>query len=219
VDTAAHLQALTVAQITGLSGIGVSALTSSSPTVTFNASQTSAILGSSLGLSALGTNTVYETFANGAVIGSASNGAGGGNLTLSSNSNGVTVNAGASALSVTAGGQTIPVTPYTTESINASGRTNDTFFFTPGFGNDTLTGFLSGAGATHDVLQFNASAFGAGLTSANQSADLVALLSGATSNAAGNIVITDLSGDTLTLNGVSKATLSLPANAVDFKFV
>jgi hypothetical protein len=102
--------------------------------------------------------------------------------------------------------------------VMASGRANETFIFGPNFGQDTITGFLAGTAATHDLLQFNASAFGAGLTSANQSADLVALLAGTANNAAGSAVITE-HGDTLTLTGLSKATLSLAANAADFKFV
>jgi hypothetical protein len=111
----------------------------------------------------------------------------------------------------------------------ASGRANETFIFGPNFGQDTITGFLAGTAATHDLLEFNASAFGAGLTSANQSADLAALLSapdpthskawGTTNNASGFAVITDMNGDSLTLTGVSKLTLSLAPNAVDFKFV
>jgi hypothetical protein len=218
-DTAAHLQALTTTQIGGLPAIGVTGLNSSNANVTFNATQTSAILASNLSLSASRTHTVAETFTNGAVIASGSNGTGGGNLTLSTNANGLTVNEGASAMSVTAGSETISLSPYATESITAKGHNSDTFLFTPGFGHDTIAGLLVGTGTTHDLLEFNASAFGAGLTSANHNADLAALLSDTANNAAGSAVITDINGDSLTLNGVSKATLSLAANAIDFKFV
>jgi len=38
-------------------------------------------------------------------------------------------------------------------------------------------------------------------------------------NSAGQAVINDLYGDTLTVAGVSKATLSASANAGDFKFI
>jgi hypothetical protein len=218
-DRAALLQALSDNSIYGLQSVGVQGLVSNNGNVVFNASQTSDIVALKLSVSASGTNTVSETFTNSAVIASSSNGTGGGNLTLSTNSNSVTVNAGASALSVTAGGETIPVTHYATESITATGLTRDTFAFTSTFGQDTITGFLSGTAATHDLLQFSASAFGAGLTSANQQADLVALLAHSTNNSAGNAVITDIYGDSVTLNGVGKATLSLAANSVDFKFV
>ena len=64
------------------------------------------------------------------------------------------------------------------------------------------------------MLQFNAAAFGE--TSANsQAQDLAAMLNLTTQNAAGAAVITDLNGDTVTLTGVTKATLA--ANAGDFK--
>jgi hypothetical protein len=216
-DTAAHLQALTTTQIASLSGIGVTGLNSTG-NVVYNASLTSAIVTANLALSATGTARVSETFTNNAVIISASNGTGGGSLTLSNNSNGVTVNVGPSALSVTAGTETIPLSSYATETITATGRTSDTFEFAPHFGNDTIAGLLLGSLATHDILEFNASAFGTGLTAANQAADMAALLLNTVNNSAGNAVISDVYGDTLTL-GVSKATLSLPVNAVDFKFV
>ena len=218
-DTAAHLQALTGNQIYGLPDIGVKQLVSNNANVAFNAGQTSDIAALNLLLSASGTYTVSETLTNNAVIVSSSNGAGGGNLTLSTNSNRVTVNAGASALSVTSGGETVSVTPYATESVTATGRTKDTFAFASTFGHDTITGFLAGTASTHDLLQFSASAFGSGLTSANPGADLTALLAATTNNAAGYAVITDIHGDSVTLTGVSKTTLSLAANSVDFKFV
>ncbi len=106
-----------------------------------------------------------------------------------------------------------------TNSIVASGLNNQTFIFAPNFGQETLYGFQA-TGAGSDVLQFNASAFGAGLTAANQSADWQALIStGLSQNAAGSAVITDIYGDSLTLNGVSKNVLANAATASDFKFV
>ncbi len=111
-------------------------------------------------------------------------------------------------------------TASSTKSIVASGQNNETFIFTPNFGQETLYGFQP-TGAGSDVLQFAASAFGAGLTAANQSADWQALISPShlTQNAAGSAVITDIYGDSLTLNGVSKTTLANSALAGDFKFV
>ena len=105
-----------------------------------------------------------------------------------------------------------------TETITASGTTGDTFAFAPNFGHDTITSFVA-TGATRDLLQFNASAFGAGLTTANQSSDWQALLSHTMNNSAGAAVITDLFGDSLTLTGVSKTTISAAANAADFRFI
>jgi hypothetical protein len=103
-------------------------------------------------------------------------------------------------------------------SMVASGLNNQTFVFAPNFGQETLYGFqATGAGA--DVLQLNASAFGAGLTAANQSADWQALISATTQNAGGSAVINDIYGDHLTLNGVSMATLANAGTAGIFNFV
>ena len=81
-----------------------------------------------------------------------------------------------------------------------------------------LNGFTV-SGATHDVLQFRASAFGAGLSGANPTADWNALVALMTQNSLGQAVVTDLSHDTITIAGVSKSTLSSTANAGDFRFV
>jgi hypothetical protein len=212
-DTAANLQALTAMQISGLPGIGVTGLNSNNANVTFSATQTSAIVSANLSLSASTTHTIAETFTNGAVITSASNGAGGGNLTLSTNANGVTVSDSASAFNVTSGAETVPLTPYTTESIGATGRTSDTFEFGPGFGNDTILGFAA-TGASHDLLQFEASMFSYLTPGLTQAQEFAAVLSNATMSG-GNTTITDSAGDKLTLNSVTLTT----GSGADFKFV
>ena len=214
-DTAANLRALTTAQISGLPAIGATGLNSSNANVAYSSSQTSALLAANLSLSAAGTYTVSETFTNGAVIVSGSSGSGGGNLTLSTNANGVTVNVGTSALAVTAGTETIPLIPYATESITATSRTNDTFAFTPNFGNDTFTGFAA-TGASHDLIQFEASMFSYLTPGMTQAADVTAVLGHATTGG-GNVIITDSAGDSLMLKSTSLATLT--ANPADFKFV
>ncbi len=214
-DTAAHLQALTVTQINALPGIGVTGLMSSNANVLFNASQTSAILAANLDLSAAGTYTVGETFTSGAVITSGSDGSGGGKLTLSTNANGVTVSDGASSLSVTSGSQTIGLTDYGKETITATSRTNETFAFSTGFGNDTIIGFAA-TGTGHDLIQFEASMFSYLTPGMSQAAEIAAVLSHATTSGS-NTTIVDSTGDSLTLNSVSVATLS--ANPADFKFV
>jgi hypothetical protein len=215
-DTATNLQALTTTQISGLAAIGVTGLYSNNANVTYSATQTSAILAGNESVSASGTHSVTETFTNADTIAYASNGSGGGSLTLGSN--GLTVTSGLSSLSVTGGTETLPLTDYSVEAFTATGKTSETFVFTPGLASnhwlDTLTGFAA-TGTTHDILQFNATAFGD--TSANtQAQDLAALLAHTANNAAGNAVITDIYGDTVTLAGVTKATLT--ANAADFVF-
>jgi hypothetical protein len=94
---------------------------------------------------------------------------------------------------------------------------DDTFEFASGFGHDLIANFAA-AGAAHDVLQFSASSFKymtAGESAANE---LAAFLLNAVSSTTAGAMITDSNHDTLTLDGVTKATL-LSANAGDFKFV
>ena len=135
---------------------------------------------------------------------------------------GVTVGLSASAESVTTGSDTFSLDSHAKETVTAAtAATDTTFAFTPSstgpFYNDTIAGFVA-TGSNHDVLQFSASAFGAGLTAANQSADLAALLLDTTTTS-GSAIIADIYGDAVTLTGVTKTTLALAANAGDFKFV
>ena len=65
-DTAAHLKALTAAQITALPGIGVSGLISNNANVSYNVAQTTAIIASGITVAAAGADTVTENFASGA---------------------------------------------------------------------------------------------------------------------------------------------------------
>jgi hypothetical protein len=213
-DTAAHLQSLTTTQISGLSAIGVAGLYSNNANVTYSAAQTSALLAGNESVAVSGTHIITETFTNAATVAYASNGSGGGTLALGGN--GLTVTSGASSLSVTGGTETLTLTDYAVEAFTATGKSNETFVFIPSFGQDTITGFAA-TGTTHDILQFSATAFGD--TSANtQAQDLAAMLAHTTQNAAGNAVITDISGDSVTLAGISKATLSAAGNAGDFVF-
>jgi len=141
---------------------------------------------------------------------------GSGSVTLYAS--GLTVTSASGGESITVGADTFALNPHSVETVTASGTTSDVFVHSPGFGQETITGF-DATGASHDLLQFNASAFGSGLTAANQNADWQALLSDTANNSAGAAVITDIYGDSLTLTGVSKTTLSAAANAADFKFV
>jgi hypothetical protein len=214
-DTAANLQAMTTAQIFGLDMIGAYGLSSTNANVTFNGAQTSAVLDAELTVSAAGTYSVAEKFTSGAVISSSNQGSSGGALTLSTSANGVSVNVGASTLSVTAGAETILVNPHTTESINATNRTRDTFVFTPNFGNDTIQGFVP-TGGNHDAIQLDVSMFSYLTPGMTQTQDLGAVLSHATSSG-GTTTISDSLGDTLALTSISASTLQ--ANPAGFKFV
>jgi hypothetical protein len=136
---------------------------------------------------------------------------GSGSLLLSAN--GLTVTSSAGSESVTIGPDTFFVNPHSVETTSTAGLQNETFVYGPGFGQDTLAGFLA-TGASHDVLQFSASMFGfpAGQS---QTADAQALLSSWASGTT-NAVISDLDGDALTLNAKSIALLG--SNLGDFKF-
>ena len=209
-DTGANLQSLTAAQIDGSALIGVSGIYDVGGNLSFNADQTSAIAANGLIVSDVGDDTISETFQSGGVIVSE-----GGALLLSDNSDGATVDVGASSLSVTQGDETIGLNANSAESITATTRTNLAFAFTPGFGNDSIQGFAA-SGPGNDVLQFETSIFSYLTQGMSQSAEAAALLSNATSSG-GNTIISDSSGDSLTLQSVSVATLT--SNLGDLKFI
>ena len=64
-ETAANLEALTASQITGLPAIGAAGLVSTNANVSYTSTQTAAILSGGLTVSAAGSYTVTENFANG----------------------------------------------------------------------------------------------------------------------------------------------------------
>jgi hypothetical protein len=256
---AANLQALTTSQISGLPALGASGLVSTNANVSFTPAQTAAIIQSGLSVSAAGSYTITENFANGnysvyragqliqqksvnsdasydiayfnvsgqayssyeaiyniaaALAANAQNNVNGsGNLILYAN--GLTITSGSGSGSVAIGSDTFAVTPHSVETTTImNSKSNETFVYGAGFGQDTITGFLAPTTSGHDHLQFMKSMFGFSST-ATQTADANALLSKFASGAA-NTTITDLGGDTLTLNGVTIATLQ--ANLTDLKF-
>ena len=129
--------------------------------------------------------------------------------------NAFTITSASGSESVTTGSDTFAVTPHSVETTTIrNSKSNETFVYGPGFGQDTIAGFLAPTSAGHDHLQFSHTMFGFSST-ATQTADAQALLSSFASGTT-NTTITDLQGDTLTLNGVTIATLK--ANLADFKF-
>jgi hypothetical protein len=129
------------------------------------------------------------------------NGAG----TLLLYASGLTISSSPGSDSVTVGSDTFAITPQSNETTTVeNSKTKETFIFGAGFGQGTISGFLATT-TSHDVLQFSASMFGFSAAS-SRTADAQALLSkfaGGTTNT----VITDQSGDSLPLNGVTVATL------------
>jgi hypothetical protein len=127
--------------------------------------------------------------------------------------NGLTVTSSSGSDSVTVGSDTFAIAPQSVETTTATNLQSETFVYGPGFGQDTLAGFLE-TSSSHDLLQFSASMFGLPPTQ-SQTADAQELLSNDASGTT-NTVITDQSGDTLTINNHSIATFQ--NNLGDFKF-
>ena len=257
-DTAAHLQALTAAQIAALPGTGIDELYSSNANVSYTSAQTAAILSGDILVGAASAYTVTENFANGnysvfkggalvqqktvnadtsydiaylAVTGQAYSSyediynaahakvataqdmtSGSGNLILAGS--GLTVFDASGQESVTTGSDIFAIKPHAVETTTASGQKSETFDFDSGFGHAAITGFLA-TGSTHDVIQLDASMFSYLSPGMTQAQDLAALLASAT-QVGSNLQIVDLASDVLTLNAISKATLT--ANPADFKF-
>ena len=157
----------------------------------------------------------YEDIYNSAaalVADAQNNISGSGNLNLYAD--GLTITSSSGNKSVTVGSDTFAVNPHSVETTTVmSSKSDETFVYGPGFGKDTMAGFLA-TSASHDLLQFSASMFGFSSNS-SQTADAHALL-GKFVTGTTNTTITDLQGDTLTLNGLTIATLK--ANLADFKF-
>jgi hypothetical protein len=128
--------------------------------------------------------------------------------------NGYTIASAAASESVAIGSDTFALTAHAVEKTAIeNSKSKETFVYGAGFGQDTVTGFLATT-TRHDLLQFSASMFDFSSTS-SQTADAQALLNNFASGTT-NTTITDLQGDTLTLNGVTISTLK--ANLGDFKF-
>jgi hypothetical protein len=127
--------------------------------------------------------------------------------------NGLTITSSSGNESITTGSDTFAVNPHSVETTTTNSKSTETFVYGPGFGQDTITGFLATT-ARHDLLQFSRSMFGFS-SGPSQTADAQALLRSFATGTT-NTTITGLQGDTLTLNGVTIATLK--ANLADFKF-
>ncbi|MBV8281246.1 MAG: hypothetical protein JO347_04180 [Candidatus Eremiobacteraeota bacterium] len=139
---------------------------------------------------------------------------------ISLSQNGVTLTRGAGSETFAIGSGSFAFTFHSNETINAADSGADTFAFGSGFGNETINGF-GASGANADTLQLSVAAFSylnAGMT---QAQDLAAVLSQATSSpgtgrSPGALTITDSAGDSLSLAGITSATLAANPTAVKF---
>jgi hypothetical protein len=134
--------------------------------------------------------------------------------TLLLSASGLTVTSSAGSDSVTTGSDIFAITPQSVETTNVqNSMSSETFVYGPGFGQDTVIGFLE-TGSTHDLLQFSASTYGFP-SGQSQTADAQALLNNYASGTT-NTVITDPQSDALTINNHSISTFQ--NNLQDFKF-
>lgn len=211
VDTAANIHALTTVQLDALGVLGITEIRSSDASLSFNQLLSAVIANDHLILTAPQNQTVTETFATGSTIVYSDIGASG-RVILGGDS--LTVTSGATTLTVSDGAQTFSLFNSGSEIFDANGHASETFIFQPHFGHDTIVGF-DATGAGLDKLTFDDAAFGVTNPAATQAEKLAALLSHTADNGAGAAVITDIYGDTLTLNGVNKTTLA----TADFTFV
>src|SRR5208282_4503158 len=117
---------------------------------------------------------IYNTAA--ALVADAHNNVtGSGNLILYANA--FTITSASGSESVTIGLDTFAVNPHFVETTTIeNSKSNETFVYGSGFGQDTITGFLAPTSAGHDHLQFSHTMFGFSST-AKQTADAQALLS------------------------------------------
>lgn len=213
-DTAAHIQAMSTTQLDNLGVLGITEIRSSDGNLVFNGLLSAVIANDHLIMTAPENKTVTETFATGSTIVYSDVGASG-RVTLGGDS--LTVTSGATTLSVSDGAQTFALFNSASEIFDANGHATETFVFQPHFGHDTIVGF-DATGAGHDLLSFSAAGFGAA-AGATQAEKLAALLAHTADNGAGNAVITDVYGDSVTLTGVATATLASAPASADFIFV
>jgi hypothetical protein len=107
-----------------------------------------------------------------------------------------------------------PLSYHSTQIIDATTNGSENFVFTAGFGSETIDGFAA-SGTTSDTIQLATSAFSylkAGMT---QAQDLAAVLAKSTENATG-LRIADSHGDSLTLAGLTAATIAANPSSITF---
>ena len=124
----------------------------------------------------------------------------------------LTINRGSGAESAqvgtSTGTSTFSLGYHSNETIDIGGAGAETFGLGRGFGNETITGFAV-SGSNADTINFATSAFSYLNSGMTQAQDLAAVLAHATSSSS-SVVIRDTSGDILTLNGLTAASITTP---------
>jgi hypothetical protein len=139
------------------------------------------------------------------------------NLNLSASANqldlygsNLTISRGAEIESLKSGSIAFPLAYRANETIQIGHAGSETFDFGANFGNETIMGF-----ANPDTIQFAASSFSYLTGGMSQTQDLAAVLAHVSSSGGGT-TITDSAGDSLTLAGVTPATIA--ASPAQFRF-
>ena len=124
----------------------------------------------------------------------------------------VTRGAGVESLQTGTGQDSLSYHPV--ETIDATTSGGEHFIFGAGFGAETINGFAA-SGASADTIQLATSSFSYLTAGMSQAQDLAALLAHAASGSSG-LTISDSHGDSLTLAGVSAATVAANPTAIRF---
>jgi hypothetical protein len=125
----------------------------------------------------------------------------------------VTRGAGGESLQV-AGLGSDPLAYHSVETIDATTRGGEQFVLGAAFGKETINGFAA-SGASPDTIQLATSSFSYLTAGMTQAQDLAAVLAHAVSGPSG-LTICDSQSDSLTLAGVSAATIAANPGAVRF---
>lgn len=128
---------------------------------------------------------------------------------------GLTVIRGGSAETLQLGtGAADPLSYDPTQTIDATSSGSENFVFSTGFGSETIQGFAA-SGTTPDTIQLATSSFSYLTAGMTQAQDLAAVLAKSTENATG-LRIADSHGDSLTLAGLTAATITANPSAITF---
>jgi hypothetical protein len=126
----------------------------------------------------------------------------------------ITVTRGGGAETVHVGNGADPFSYHPVETIDATTSGSETLVFGTNFGNETIQGFAA-SGTAPDTIQLTTSSFSYLTAGMTQAQDLAAVLANASSGSSG-LTIADSHGDSLTLAGLSAATIV--ANPTVIKF-
>lgn len=128
---------------------------------------------------------------------------------------GLTVTRGGGAETLQVGtGAADPLSYDPTQTIDATSSGSENFVFATGFGSETIQGFAA-SGTTPDTIQLATSSFSYLTAGMTQAQDLAAVLAKSTENATG-LRIADSHGDSLTLAGLTAATIAADPSVIKF---